>query len=1019
MNFDLQDLLLVSISYLLVLFLCAWATEKGWVPQRVVRHPAVYVLSLGVYASSWAYFGSLGIASEHGYVFLAYYFGISGAFLLAPVLLSPILRITRTYQLSSLADVFAFRFRSSLAGTLATVLMLTVSMPLLSLQIQAVSDSIHLISNEYSPKTLAIVFCLMVTLFAILFGTRHISARDQHQGLVVAMAVESVVKLLVMMTLGGVIIFKVFNGFEGVDTWLAENSETLAGMQTPVEDGPWRTMLLMFFASAIVMPHMFHMVFAENRGKQSLNVASWGMPLFLLVLSLPTLLILWAGIKLDSPVTADYFTLMIGHSLGMPWLTIVSYVGGLAAASGLTIVTTLALSSMILNHLVLPYYPAPVQMEVNIYRWLSWVKRLLIATLILASYGFYRLWESQHALYNLGVIAYVGALQLLPGALCVLYWPKANRKGFISGLIAGTSIWLVTMMLPQMIDVGRYGQWFTEMSSYLYQQWHLFGMISLAVNATLIYAISSLTKMSSEERAAASACQVENPDGREHKIPVAKSAYDFHEMLSKPLGSLVARQEVSRALKDLGLKEDESRAHALVRLREMIEKNLSGLMGPTVAHEIVENFLPWDKDKGYVPQDIHFMESRLEAYHTQLSGLAGELDSLRRYHRDTLNNLPMALCSVDGNGDVMLWNHAMKDLTGITAEDVLGGPLLQIQSPWNKILGHFSTIKDQHLLKHSVEIEDRNRYFNLHKASIVAPVSGTSGNTVMLIEDHTENQVMEDQLFHSERLASIGQLAAGVAHEIGNPVTAIDCLAQELKALSDEAETREVAGQVLEQTKRVTRIVHMLVSYAHNGQNRKDNALLEAVNIESCVQESISLLQLGRKSSNIRFLNLCDADHRVVGDQQKLQQVFINLLTNAVDASSDSSELSKSSTITIRTSATPHTVSIEVEDQGHGIPAAIQERLFEPFFTTKEAGKGTGLGLALTWNIVEEHFGSIQIVSPVDKVLERGTRFIISLPRHEPNSLEQEEAGSENIRQRQGYMTYDSHDQWEQEGETV
>ncbi|WP_081869948.1 ATP-binding protein [Endozoicomonas numazuensis] len=1003
MSFELEELLLVSVAYLLALFLCAWATEKGLIPKRITQHPAVYVLSLGVYASSWAYFGSLGIASEHGYVFLAFYFGVSGAFLLAPVLLHPILRITRTYQLSSLADLFAFRFRSPVAGTFATVLMLTATMPLLSLQIQAVSDSIHLISKEYSPEKLAIVFCIMVALFAALFGTRHLSTRDRHQGLVMAIAVESLVKLLVMMTLGLVILFEVFNGLDGVEAWLAVNQDTLSKMQTPLEDGPWRSMLLMFFASAIVMPHMFHMTFAENRSRRSLHIASWALPLFLLVLSLPTLLILWAGIKLDSPVAADYFPLFIGQALGMPWLTIVAYIGGLAAASGLTIVTTLALSSMIMNHIVLPYYPPHIQVEVNIYRWLTWFKRSIILALILGSYGFYRMLEAQHALYNLGVIAYVGALQLLPGALCVLYWPKANHKGFISGLIAGTTIWFFTMMLPQMVDFSLYSATLDEVSNYLYQQWHLLGMTSLTVNAVLIYLVSSLTSMSSEERSAASACQVESSNHNEQKVPEAKSAHDFHEMLSKPLGALVAHKEVARALSDLNMREDEKRPHALRRLRERIEKNLSGLMGPTVSHDIVDTFLPWDENKGYVAQDIHFMESRLEAYHSRLSGLAGELDDLRRYHRDTLNNLPMALCSVDVAGEIMLWNQAMSQMTDIPATDVLGSPLNQIAAPWNDILSNFTQIDSEHLPKHGIEVNGQLRYFNLHKASIEAPVSGTSGNKVMLLEDHTENQMLEDQLFHSERLASIGQLAAGVAHEIGNPVTAIDCLAQELKALSEENDTREVAGQVLEQTKRVSKIVQMLMSYSHNGKNRSEMSSHAPVDLFTGVQESISLLQLGRKSSNISFLNLCDPEHKVTGDQQKLQQVFINLLNNAVDASDEKS------TITIRTSASVHTVKIEVEDQGHGIPVSIQERLFEPFFTTKEAGKGTGLGLALTWNIIEEHFGTIKVISPTDKNLEKGTRFEISLPRHEPQS----------IRQQHGYMTYQPHDSWEQEGETV
>ena len=142
MSFSFSQLLLVSVSYLLVLFGVAWLSERGFVPQKVVHHPAVYTLSLGVYASAWAFYGTVGLAYQYGYGFLAYYMGVSAAFMLAPVLLQPILRLTRTYQLSSLADLFAFRFRSTWAGALTTLLTLVGVLPLLALQVKAVADAV-------------------------------------------------------------------------------------------------------------------------------------------------------------------------------------------------------------------------------------------------------------------------------------------------------------------------------------------------------------------------------------------------------------------------------------------------------------------------------------------------------------------------------------------------------------------------------------------------------------------------------------------------------------------------------------------------------------------------------------------------------------------------------------------------------------------------------------------------------------------------------------------------------------
>ncbi|WP_419533685.1 ATP-binding protein [Endozoicomonas sp.] len=1011
MSFELEYIVLLSVAYLAILFLCAWATDRGIIPRKIVHHPATYVLSLGIYASSWAYYGSIGVAHDDGYVFLGFYFGLSGAFLLAPVLLVPILRITSTYQLSSLADVLAFRFRSPVAGTLSTLLLLFITFPLLALQIQAVADSVYLLSDETSPEKLAFGFCIMVTLLTMMFGTRHLASRHQHDGLVVAIAFESLLKLLIMALLGGVVIFEVFGGFSGLNSWLEANSEVIIGMNSHLEDGPWRTTLLMFFASAVVMPHMFHMTFAENRDIKMLFTASWGLPFFLLLLSISTPLILWAGLKIGSSYPPEYFPLAIGNALDSRWLTIIAYIGGLSAASGLFIVTSLSLSSMLLNHVILPIYQTkePAQVQMNIYRWLTNVKRLIIATLILGCYGFYRLLHNEVDMYSLSIVAYVGALQLLPGTLSTLYWGKANHKGLILGILSGTTVWFFTLMLPLTMGLEIFPIRSVNFGTITNDGWYIAAASSLVVNVLVFYLVSSFTRMSDEESSAAAACLVREVSQQPYKIPKARSSYEFQEMLSAPLGPVAAQTEINKALTDLNMRPDDNRPHSLRRLRDRIENNLSGLMGPTIAHEIVDSFLPLDVENDYVPKDIHFMESRLEAYHSKLTGLAGELDSLRRYHRDTLNSLPMAVCSIDSSienpsadnpesllsnntGEVMLWNQAMAELTGIPAEDVLGMPLKTIPAPWNQILSDFIQLPDNHLNKHSVEMDEGTRYFSLHKAAVEAPVSGTGGNQVMLLEDQTETQMLEEQLFHSERLASIGQLAAGVAHEIGNPITGIDCLAQEMGALSSDPDIQQSSRQILEQTKRVSRIVQTLVSYAHSGQkggkqighNSGSPSVAEPVEVFSTIQEAISLLQLSHKNSNIVFRNLCIDGLCVSGNSQKLQQVFINLLKNAADASDEG--IDTESVVSVSTTANQHTVTIRFEDQGHGIPKTIQERLFEPFFTTKEAGKGTGLGLALTWNIIEEHFGSIQVVSPLDPLTGRGSCFIISLPRYESES---------------------------------
>ncbi|TWC40278.1 two-component sensor kinase CbrA [Pseudomonas sp. SJZ079] len=973
-SFSLSQLILISAAYLLVLFGVAWISEHGLIPRWIIRHPLTYTLSLGVYASAWAFYGTVGLAYQYGYGFLASYLGVSGAFLLAPVLLYPILRITRTYQLSSLADLFAFRFRSTWAGALTTVFMLIGVLPLLALQMQAVTDSIGILTQEPLKERVALSYCGLIILFTILFGARHIATREKHEGLVFAIAFESVVKLVALGVIGLYALYGVFDGPKDLELWLVQNQGVLSSLHTPLQEGPWRTLLLVFFASAIVMPHMYHMTFTENLNPRAMVSASWGLPLFLLLMSLAVPLILWASLKLGATTNPEYFTLGLGIAVNSQTLALIAYVGGLSASSGLIIVTTLALSGMLLNHVVLPLYQPPA--EGNIYRWLKWTRRALISVTIMAGYGFYLLLGAEQDLANLGIVAFVATLQFLPGVLSVLYWPTANRRGFIAGLLMGIGVWVVGMLLPMLGNLqGLYLPFFDVVYVLDDSSWHMAAIASLAANVLAFTLVSLFTEASAEEKSAAEACAVDNVRRPQRRELLALSPQEFATQLAKPLGAKTAQREVEQALRDLHLPFDEGRPYALRRLRDRIEANLSGLMGPSVAQDIVETFLPYKSgSENYVTEDIHFIESRLEDYHSRLTGLAAELDTLRRYHRQTLQELPMGVCSLAKDQEILMWNKAMEELTEVPAQRVVGSRLSTLGEPWRDLLERFIELPDQHLHKQQLELDGQIRWLNLHKAAIDEPLTPGNSGLVLLVEDLTETQYLEDKLVHSERLASIGRLAAGVAHEIGNPITGIACLAQNLREeREDDSELTEISGQILEQTKRVSRIVQSLMSFAHSGEHQQAD---EPVCLAQVAQDAIGLLALNRLSVEVHFFNLCDPDHWAEGDSQRLAQVLINLLSNARDASPPGAA------IRVRSEASEHTVDLIVEDEGSGIPKAIIERLFEPFFTTKDPGKGTGLGLALVYSIVEEHYGQITIDSPVDPEQQRGTRIRVTLPRH-------------------------------------
>jgi signal transduction histidine kinase len=242
------------------------------------------------------------------------------------------------------------------------------------------------------------------------------------------------------------------------------------------------------------------------------------------------------------------------------------------------------------------------------------------------------------------------------------------------------------------------------------------------------------------------------------------------------------------------------------------------------------------------------------------------------------------------------------------------------------------------------------------------------------VEDTTDYEMLEAELLHNERLASIGRLAAGVAHEIGNPVTGIACLAQNLEYETDATEIRHMAQDILKQTTRVTRIVESLMNFSQLGARGGETHLAPS-NLADCVDEAIHLLTLDREAKPVQFFNHCDRELLVLADSQRLLQAFVNLLGNARDACDNYGE------VQVSASAGKDEVTIDVQDNGCGIPPELLNRVFEPFFTTKEPGAGTGLGLALVYSIMDNMGGKVHITSPVSDGPQPGTRITLHLAR--------------------------------------
>ena len=1008
MNLEIGWLFGIALAYLALLFLIAWSADRGLLPARLTRHPLVYSLSLGVYATSWTYYGSVGLADRSGYAFLTIYLGVTGAFLLGPWLLRPLQRLCTDYQLSSIADLLAFRYGGRASGFTVTLFMLVGILPYVSLQIRAVTESVQILSREAPPALLAFAFCALVTVFAILFGARHLAPRERHQGLVVAIAFESAVKLVALLVAGAFVLTGVFDSPAAFAAFAAERPDMRAALYAPVRTALWPTLLLLAFCAAFLLPRQYHMTFVENGDPRHLATASWSFPLYLLLLNLPIVPILFAGRHLALPLEPDFYVLGMTLTLGHEWLAILVFLGGLSAASAMIIVTTLALSHMCMNHLLLPAAlgvrttgaarparPAPD----DLYRRLVRSRRLVIALIILAGYLFYTAVELDEGLASLGLISFVAAAQLLPGVAALLLWPRATQAGFLAGLLGGAVVWFTLLIAPLLgLDIGALRRLAhvppgTDI-------WTLSTFCSLALNGSLFVLGSLLTRPSRDE-AAASRSALESAAPALEPTALARSVLHYRYALQASLGNEAARRELERALAETGLEANETRPTELRLLHERLERNLSGLVGPTLARETLRTGRSEERSNedaaAAAGAERRLLELGLEDSRERLRGMTRQLDDLRRYLRDVLHELPIGVCSIAPDGRVYLWNSAMHALTGIDERRARDRALEGLAAPWSTLLADFARSSEGQRVRCRVETPERALTVDLRKADIGARVIAGSVGQVILTEDRTSLDTLEAELAHSERLASIGRLAAGVAHEIGNPLTGIASLAQNLaedarRGETDASGVREQTDDILVQVTRIDTIVRSLLAFAHAGAHGPSGEPIDRggevrvrTRLADSVAEAWRLVRLA--ASRDGFELDADVPEGAVADADpnRLVQVFVNLFDNACDAAPPGSIVRVRGTV----SEARRTLVVTVSDDGPGIPGEARERVFEPFWTSKSVGTGTGLGLALVYSTIAAHQGKVRIGER-----HPGTDIIVTLPLSRSASGSLSEPGS-------------------------
>ncbi|NOD46938.1 MULTISPECIES: sensor histidine kinase [unclassified Ruegeria] len=452
-------LILVCLGYVVFLFAVAFAADRMAAAGRGkwLRSPLIYTLSLSIYCTAWTFYGAVGNAARSGLEFVTIYLGPTLVMVSWWWGLRKLVRVGRSQRVTSIADLLSSRYgKSNTLAVCVTILAVLGGTPYIALQLQSITLSFSIFA-EADPSGLyregSSVFWVAAGLavFAILFGTRNLDVNERHHGVVTAIAVEAIVKLFALIAVG---VFVVWGIAGGIGPMMERIDASEIG-QWHVDAGRWTTFIFLSAAAFICLPRMFQVMVVENDDESHLRTAAWAFPLYLLLMSLFVVPIAVVGLDLlPEGANPDLFVLTVPLSQGNDWLAMLSFIGGFSSATSMVIVTAMALSTMVSNHVVMPIWlntqEGTGSVSGDVRNIVLMARRVSIAVVMALGFFYYRLSGGGAALASIGLIAFAGISQILPALVGGLFWRGATRTGALVGLTVGFVLWIYTLLLPGM-----------------------------------------------------------------------------------------------------------------------------------------------------------------------------------------------------------------------------------------------------------------------------------------------------------------------------------------------------------------------------------------------------------------------------------------------------------------------------------------------------------------------------------------------------------------------------------------
>ncbi|MGB0524679.1 MAG: sodium:solute symporter family transporter, partial [Flammeovirgaceae bacterium] len=882
-----------SFSYLAILFAIAYFAERRSARGKSVISPNIYALSLAVYCTAWTYYGSVGRAAKSGADYLLIYLGPT---LMAPlwwIVLRKIIRICKIQRITSIADFISSRYgKSTRLGILVTLFCILGIVPYIALQIKAISLSFNiLVSGDITLSDVSdtgaylsdssFYLTIGLVVFTILFGARKMDVTERHEGMVAAIAFESLWKLIAFIVIALIIIFYFFNGLGDIFQQASSLTHLKQQFTLQTSSEEWFWMMFISMSAIILLPRQFQVGVVENTSEKHILKATWLFPLYLLAINLFVLPIAFGGevIFEGQGANPDMFLLSIPLAKGQNWMAIIAYLGGLSAATGMIIVSSIALSIMVSNNLIIPLFLRFDQST----PWSSSFKTVLkysrwgsIVFILFISYAYCVGIASKLSLVSIGLVSFSAVAQFAPAVIGGLFWKAANRSGALWGIIGGFIIWFYTLVFPTIIDAG-----FLPQSILTEGPWGVYWLKPFAF------------------------------------LGLEGMGYIAHAMFWSMLVNISLFVGLSLT-KEASIRERQQ-AEIFVNIFRFSES--------------FENTIAW-KENTYIPDIKSLLVNFLGTQRTEAA-----LQAFEERHQATWQ--------YDGKVHPRLIAYAENLLAGIigtaSARIVVSSVSKEERIEMDKVVN---------ILKESQQTLALNHQLKQTSDELKAVTQ--------------QLQQANDELKRQDQLKD--EFLYTVTHELRTPLTSVRAMAEILHDNHPEMEHDELEkflGTIVTEAERLTRLITQVLDLEKfdSGTQKLDKQVYQ---LNTVIEEALRSCQTMLNKKEIQLqLDLTEHD-RILIDRDRIIQVFINLISNAVKFCEP-----QTGKITIHSFNQAPGIHIKLTDNGCGIdPNAIQH-IFDKFYQVKnqpdKKAKGSGLGLAITKKIIQLHGGTIQVSSQLEQ----------------------------------------------------